>query len=219
MSRSGPAVTTVLLALEFLYRGAVNPARVALFPGAWNPPTLAHVEVARAARAQADELIWVLPRAFPHKDFEGASFEARARMVAMLAESASAPGFSAAVSDAGLYIGIADEAREQFGPAVDIALVCGRDAAERIATWDYGVPGVFDELLRRYRLLVAARQGEYQPAGHHSDRIARLCMEAGWDEVSSTEVRRRMARGEDWRKLVPPVLAGLIEDLYISKGA
>jgi nicotinate-nucleotide adenylyltransferase len=208
-------VTKVLLALEFLYRGAVNPARVALFPGAWNPPTRAHVEIARAARLQADEVVWVLPRAFPHKDFEGAGFDARARMLTMLAESSDEPpGFSAAVSDAGLYAGIADEAREFFGPEVEIALVCGRDAAERMATWDYGAPGVFDEMLRRYRLLVAARQGEYQPGAHYSGRIARLGMETGWDEVSSSEVRRRIAQGEDWRTLVPPVLAALIEDLY-----
>ena len=202
------------MALEFLYRGAANPARVALFPGAWNPPTVAHVEIARAARAEVDELIWVMPRAFPHKDFEGASFEARSRMIAILAESGSEPGYSAAISDAGLYAGIADEGRAFFGQDVDIALVCGRDAAERMATWDYGVPGVFDELLRRYRLLVAARQGEYEPAGHHSDRIARLPLEAGWDEVSSSEVRRRIANGEDWRKLAPPVLAAMIEGLY-----
>jgi nicotinic acid mononucleotide adenylyltransferase len=211
-----------LLALEFLYRAAAGSGkgaassskRVALFPGAWNPPTLAHVEIARAARAQADELIWVLPRAFPHKDFEGPGFDARAQMLVMLAENGNSPGFSAAVSDAGLYIGIADEARQFFGREVDIALVCGRDAAERMATWDYGTPGVFDELLRRYRLLVAARHGEYEPAGHHSDRITRLDMEMGWDEVSSSEVRRRIAQGEDWRCLVPPVLAGMIEDLY-----
>jgi nicotinate (nicotinamide) nucleotide adenylyltransferase len=216
MPQGGCAVTKVLLALEFLYRGAANPPRVALFPGAWNPPTVAHVEIARAARVEADEVIWVLPRAFPHKDFEGAGFEARCRMLTTLTESGDEPGFSAAVSDAGLYIGIADEAREFFGREVEIALVCGRDAAERMATWDYGVPGVFDELLRRYRLLVAARQGEYEPAGHHSDRIARLPMEAGWDEVSSSEVRRRIANGENWRKLVPPALAGMIEDFYCA---
>jgi nicotinic acid mononucleotide adenylyltransferase len=213
--RRRSTVTKVLLALEFLYRCAASSTKnVGLFPGAWNPPTLAHVEIARAARAQVDELIWVLPRAFPHKDFEGAGFDARARMLVMLAESGDSPGFSAAVSDAGLYIGIADEARKFFGREVDIALVCGRDAAERMATWDYGTPGVFDELLRRYRLLVAARHGEYEPAGHHSDRIARLDMEMGWDEVSSSEVRRRIAQGEDWRGLVPPMLAGMIEDLY-----
>ncbi len=82
------------------------------------------------------------------------------------------PGFSAAVSEGGLYAEIAQEAREFFGEGTGIVLLAGRDAVERIAAWDYGRPGVFDELVRRHRLLVAARQGEYEPAGHHSDRIS-----------------------------------------------
>jgi hypothetical protein len=39
-------------------------------------------------------------------------------------------------------------------------------------------------------------------------------MEAGWDEVSSSEVRRRIACGENWRELVPPALAAIVEELY-----
>jgi hypothetical protein len=61
---------------------------------------------------------------------------------------------------------------------------------------------------------VAARSGEYEPAGHHRERISTLEMESSWDEVSSSEVRRRIADGEDWRILVPPVIAGMVENLY-----
>jgi nicotinate-nucleotide adenylyltransferase len=205
-----------LLALEFLYRSAASgapvPERVAVFPGAWNPPTLAHVEIARAARRHADEVIWVLPRAFPHKGFEGADFAARSRMLEKLARESE--GCSVAVSDGGLYMEIAGEAREFFGPGPEILLVCGRDAAERMATWDYGAPDVFENMLRNYPLLVAARGGEYEPAGRYCDRIARLNMGADWDEVSSSEVRRRIAEGEDWRPLVPPAIAAMVESLY-----
>jgi nicotinate-nucleotide adenylyltransferase len=203
------------MALEFLHRAGTDPHSVAVFPGAWNPPTVAHLEIARAARMQADEVIWVLPRKFPHKGFEGAGFEARARMLKALVESE--PGFSAALSEGGLYAEIAEETREFFREDTGIALVCGRDAAERIATWDYGVPGVFDELLRRHRLWVAARQGEYEPPGRHCERIVRLPMEPYWDEVSSSEVRRRMAGGEDWRKLVPAAIAAMVQDIFERK--
>jgi cytidyltransferase-like protein len=205
----------VLLALEFIYRAEANrdsnPGRVALFPGAWNPPTRAHVEISRAACAQADETIWVMPRVFPHKGFEGASFEARRRMLEALAKE---EGFSAAVSDGGLYAEIAAEAAEFFGGKPEIVLVCGRDAAERMATWDYGTPGVFDELLRRHRLLVASRNGEYEAGRDRGDRIVRLAMGRDWSEVSSSEVRRRIADGEAWSGFVPPVLAGMVKDLY-----
>jgi nicotinic acid mononucleotide adenylyltransferase len=182
-----------------------------VFPGAWNPPTAAHFEIARAARDYADEVIWVLPRAFPHKGFDGASFTNRCKMLEKLAPSV-------AISEGGLYTEIADEAQEFFGPGSEILLVCGRDAAERMATWDYGVPGVFDDMLRRYRLLVAARRGEYVPAGHHSDRILTLNMDAKWNEVSSSELRRRIACGEDWRPLVPQAIADMVESLYLTKG-
>ncbi len=203
------------MALEFIYRAAanrdLNPARVAVFPGAWNPPTRAHVEISRAALAQADEAIWVMPRAFPHKGFEGASFDARLRMLEALAKE---EGFSAAISAGGLYAEIAAEAADFFKGTPEIVLVCGRDAAERMATWNYGVPGVFDELLRRHRLLVASRKGEYNADGERGDRIVRLAMGRDWSDVSSSEVRRRIAEGEDWRSLVPPALAGMVKDLY-----
>lgn len=200
------------MALEFLHRVAGDPARVVLFPGTWNPPTVAHVEIGRAAAREFGEVIWILPRALPHKDFEGAGFEVRCAMIQALARAY--PGFSAALSEGGLYTEIAAEAREYFGPKTEIALVLGRDAAERIANWDYGRAGVFDDLVRRHKLLVAARQGEYVPAGHHAERIERLPMAASWDEVSSSELRRRIAAGEPWRHLAPPVIAEMVVNLY-----
>jgi nicotinate-nucleotide adenylyltransferase len=205
-------ITKVLVALYFFTPGPSNSGKVAVFPGAWNPPTLAHLEIARVARNYIGEVIWVLPRLFPHKSFEGATFEARCRMLEILVNQE--PGFSAAISEGGLYAEIADEAREYFGPAAEIALVCGRDAAERIAAWDYGSPGFFDDFVRRYKLLVAARTGEYEPAEHHRERMMRLPMSTSWDDVSSSEVRRRIAAGEDWRALVPPAIADIVETLY-----
>jgi nicotinate-nucleotide adenylyltransferase len=210
-------ITTVLLALEFLYRaardaGRKTPARVALFPGTWNPPTVAHVDIARMAGRRADEVIWILPRVFPHKGFEGVGFDARREMLETLTRQHA--GFSAAVSDGGLYAEMAAEARDYFGPDAGISLVLGRDAAERIAAWDYGAAGVFDDFVRRHRLLVADRSGEYEPAEHHRERISRLPMESTWDEVSSSEVRRRIASGEDWSALVPQAIAAIVRDLY-----
>jgi nicotinate-nucleotide adenylyltransferase len=205
------------LALEFIHRGpertgAGNPASVALFPGTWNPPTIAHLDIARTALSVADHVVWVLPRAFPHKGLEGAGFEARCRMLQTLARDSDR--YSVAVSDGGLYAEIAEEARDYFGTEQEIVLVLGRDAAERIASWDYGAPGVFDGFVRRHRLLVAARSGEYTPSATHGDRISTLPMASSWDEVSSSEVRRRIAAGEDWRELVPPAIVEMVRTLY-----
>ncbi|HVV44454.1 MAG TPA: DinB family protein, partial [Bryobacteraceae bacterium] len=95
-----------------------------------------------------------------------------------------------------------------------ISFVLGRDAAERIASWDYGAPGVFEAFLGKHRLLVAARRGEYVPARRDRERIGTLPMPSSWDEVSSSEVRRRIACGETWSALVPPGIEALVRDLY-----
>jgi nicotinate-nucleotide adenylyltransferase len=206
------------VALSFQHRAAgpllvyPNTGRVALFPGAWNPPTVAHLAIARAALTWADEVIWLLPRAFPHKSFDGATFEDRLLMLRQIA--ADHAEFSVAIAERGLYVEMADEAREFFGPAPEIALLCGRDAAERIAAWDYGRPGVFDRMLERYTLLVAGRDGDYLPASHHTGRVIALPMGASFDEVSSTEARDRIRRGADWRHLVPASIAETASSLY-----
>jgi len=203
----------VLVALEFHYRSVrFNPDRIALFPGAFNPPTVAHLAIALAANTWAAEVVWTLPRAFPHKGFEGADFRARLEMLRRL--SADRPGFSVAVASGGLYVEIADETRQFLGAGVEIGLVCGRDAAERIAAWDYGRPGVFEAMIERYPLLVAGRAGEYLPAPHHAERIIPIAMDPAFNEVSSSEVRRRIAAGEPWRHLVPAMVADLVASAY-----
>jgi nicotinate-nucleotide adenylyltransferase len=184
--------------------------RIVLFPGAWNPPTIAHLAMARAALAYAPAVIWMMPREFPHKKFDDITFAQRLEMLRLIARCE--PRFSVAVADGGLYAEMADEARDYFGPESEIALLCGKDAAERIAAWDYGRPGVFDEMLDKYPLLVAARAGEYLPHPRHAERVTPLAVNL--DEVSSTEIRARMAAGEPWRHLVPAAIADIVEKLY-----
>ncbi|MES1258644.1 MAG: hypothetical protein ABUS51_09440 [Acidobacteriota bacterium] len=204
------------MALSFQYRSRPaslpDPARVALFPGAWNPPTVAHLAIARAARAWADEIVLVLPRSLPHKAFDGAAFAHRLALLHQLA--VTEPDLSVATTDGGLYFEMAAEAERCFGPHAEIGLVCGRDAAERIAAWDYGRPGVFGEMLARHPLLVAARAGDYVAASPHAARIVTLPMNPSFSDVSSTEVRRRIATRDTWRHLVPDAIAGQVEVLY-----
>jgi nicotinate-nucleotide adenylyltransferase len=189
-----------------------NAPRVAVLPGAWNPPTVAHVGIARAALEWADEVVLILPRAFPHKGFEGASFEDRIGMLRQVA--AAEQRMSVASSEGGLYVEIAEEAAEALEPETEIGLACGRDAVERIATWDYGVPGVFESMIARYPLLVAGRAGEYVPAPDHSHRIVILPLAGSFDEVSSTEIRRRIAAGKRWQDLVPEAIVPRVAELY-----
>ena len=93
--------------------------------------------------------------------------------------------------------------------------MCGRDAAERILTWDYGRPGVVEEMLGEFELLVAPRGGHFAPAGSVSG--SHSCVageEPGHEEVSSTEVRERIARGEAWEHLVPEGIRERVREIY-----
>jgi nicotinic acid mononucleotide adenylyltransferase len=203
--------TTVLVALTFQDRvPAASASRIALFPGAWNPPTVAHLAIARAALGHVQEVVWLLPREFPHKGFEGATFDQRLDMLRRTTESESR--FSVAVAEGGLYFEMADEARTCFGLGPEISLLCGRDAAERIAAWDYGRAGVFDAMVEQYPLLVAGRAGDYRPHARHASRVVALTV--NFDDVSSTELRGLMARGLPWRHLVPPSIAEIAAAIY-----
>jgi nicotinate-nucleotide adenylyltransferase len=199
------------MALKFLYRTAGGGAgRVALLPGAWNPPTVAHIAIARAALSWADEIILVIPRKLPHKEFAGVSFEERAFVLERLAAE---EGFSAGVTESGLYFEIAAEAQQAFGDR-EIGLVCGRDAAERIACWDYDRPGIFEEMVEKHPLLVASRLGLWEGAGPD---VIQIPIDSSFDPVSSSEVRRRLQTGEDWMPLVPEAIRSEVARLYAGR--
>jgi cytidyltransferase-like protein len=174
-------------------------------PGTFNPPTRAHVALAEAALAVVDEVVFVLPKAFPHKSFDGATAEQRAEMLRLIA--APRPAFGAAFAAGGLYIDIGREAREEY-PEAEIHLICGRDAAERIVSWDYGRPGVVEQMLSEFRLLVAPRAGIYCPPAHLAHAVRNL--ETGdYDACSSTRVRCETAV-----ELVPDEIAEMVKLIY-----
>jgi nicotinate (nicotinamide) nucleotide adenylyltransferase len=186
---------------------------VGVLAGSFNPPTIAHFELLRAAQAEVDQTICVLPTAFPHKDYSGATLRQRLEMLRLAASSLELP-CSVATTEQGLFIDIARECRSAFGSPTEISLLCGADAAERILTWDYGRAGVVEEMLAEFQLLVAPRGRIYAPAPELSHRILPLRIEGHYHEVSSTEVRERIRHGEAWEHLVPAPICELVREIY-----
>jgi nicotinic acid mononucleotide adenylyltransferase len=178
---------------------------------------VAHVAIANAGLRWAEEVVWLLPRAFPHKPYSGADFQTRLRMLEAIA--AENPQFSVAVPAGGLYIEMADEARGAFSAETEIALLCGRDAAERIAGWDYGRPNVFREMLERYWLLVAERTGSEFTSPDRAERVIHLAMDRAFHDISSTEMRMRVSQGLEWRDLVPAAVVSIAESVWPGKPA
>jgi nicotinic acid mononucleotide adenylyltransferase len=198
--------------MEFLYRAPGRPSHIGILPGAFNPVTVAHLALARAAVPRVDQVLFALPRRFPHKEYEGVGLEQRASL--LLALAAGSANLSLACTDGGLFIDIARECRIEYGGDVRVSFLCGRDAAERIVHWDYGVPGAIGEMLGEFGLLVAARHGEYTPPPELAHAIGCLELDGEFDDVSASEVRRRIATGGAWEHLVPAAVRDRVRSLY-----
>jgi nicotinic acid mononucleotide adenylyltransferase len=148
---------------------------------------------------------------FPHKRWSGASFDQR---LALLTDAArDLEHTSIASSDKGLFVEIAHDCREQYGREVKLSFLCGADAAERIANWDYGDPAAFGRMMEQFDLLVAERGGRFS----HPHRP--LPLPADYGHVSATAVRERIARGEAWEHLVPPSIRDRVRAIYRSEPA
>lgn len=190
--------------------------RVGVLPSAFNPPTIAHLALAAAAErhARLDQVVFALPGELPHKSFEGASAEQRIEMLKAALEDQ--PARSAALTDGGLFIEIAGELRKLHRPGAEIFLICGKDAAQRIAAWDYGGGLSFAEQLQHFTLLVGDRAGRYVPEARWGERVQALLLPDELDAVSSASLRQRRRHNENWQALTVPAVAKLIErwDLY-----
>jgi nicotinic acid mononucleotide adenylyltransferase len=200
------------VALEFFRRAAGEPLALGVLPAAFNPPTRAHLALARASLGFVDEVLFVLPREFPHKSYVDTTFDQRRDM--LLAATAVEQRYSVAASDRGLFVDIAGECREAYGDGVRLMFVCGRDAAERIIGWDYGEPDAFLRMLDRFELLVAPRLGDLRLPPEMRGRIQLLTVPDDLSEVSATAVRERVRRGERWEDLVPAEIASMVRRIY-----
>ena len=198
--------------MEFFRRVELRPQSLGVLAGTYNPPTRAHMALAAAALEQTDEVLLVMPRRLPHKVYEGVGLADRLRMLDLA--TAGLPRYSLASTGRGLFVEIARECRSAYGPAVQISLVCGRDAAERALNWDYGRPGAFLDQLQEFEMLVASRRGAVQIPEEMQGRIRHLEMPGDWDDISATEVRERIRRGEPWEHLVPEKVVPLARELY-----
>lgn len=198
--------------MDFYRRADGQSARIGILAGAFHPPTRAHLGLALAALSTVDEVLFVLPRKFPHKQYERVSFKQRLQL--LLNATAEMPRSSVSASDGGLFIEIARECRQAYGPNTELWFLTGSDAAERIVNWDYGDPSAFASMLGEFGLLVATRGVAYKPPAEIQARIKHLPLAEDYSDVSSTKVRESIAAGGAWEHLVPPRIVEDVRRIY-----
>ena len=179
-----------------------------LFGGAFDPPHVGHVALARAALDQLGlgELV-VLVVADPGHRATHSSPDSRLR----LAEAAFA-GLARTRIELDPHRFTVDLLRE--GRFADPIFLVGADQLASFPTWKEP-----EEVLR----LVATRPGvereelERVVAGLDApERV--LFFEIRPIPASSTEIRERIARGEPYEELVPPEVARVVADLGLYRG-
>nr|WP_084737698.1 nicotinate (nicotinamide) nucleotide adenylyltransferase [Cystobacter ferrugineus] len=175
----------------------MKPMRIALLGGSFNPPHVGHLMAAHYVRATQDvDEVWFMPT-FRHP-FGKASvpFEHRVRMCELLGADTSGwlktSQVESEVGKDGRTVDTLDFLRARY-PEHHFSLIIGSDILKDLPHWKD-----FERVQRLARVVVLYRAG-YPAEGTVGPPLA---------EVSSTEIRERMARGEPPSELVPaPVLA------------
>jgi nicotinate-nucleotide adenylyltransferase len=189
--------------------------RVGILGGTFDPIHLGHLEAASAARRalSLDRVLLLPARTPPHRGTEPrASTFHRFAMAALAAAERDMM-----VSDLELrregpsYTALTLEAlhRDGFAPS-QLYFIAGSDAFSEVSTW-YDYP----RILTLANFVVVSRPGSPRASDlisslTSSPALEVLSVEATTPDVSSTEIRRRVAAGESIDGLVPSTVAGHI---------
>lgn len=169
--------------------------RVALLGGSFNPPHVGHLLAAQYAHAtQGLDEVWLMP-AYQHPFGKAlAPFEHRVRMCEVVCEEGSGWMKTSRVEQevaerggAGYTVETLTYLRERY-PEHQLSLIIGSDILNDLPKWKD-----FDRIKQMVRVLVLYRAG-YPAPNTLGPPLA---------EVSSTQIRDMLSRGQPPRELVP----------------
>ena len=208
--------------------------RVVLFGGSFDPVHHGHLIVARAvAELRGFDRITLVPAAqSPHKRDAHASAEHRLAMLRLAVQGDEVfeiCDFEVRRSPPSYSIDTVETLRQRHGEDVEMHWVIGADMLIDLPRWHRA-----GELLDLVKLVIVARApwqdrleeiltcpdvaGGVSPA--QLDRIRRSVVETPLIDISSTMIRRRIARGASVRYLLPESVGRYIRDhgLYAGGG-
>lgn len=194
--------------------------KIALFGGTFDPIHLGHTKVADAAARciEAERVVFVPAKRSPLKGFSPTADDShRLKMIALAIQGND----RFAVSDCELRRGTPsytlDTVRQfqnDFGPETEIYWLLGADSVNDLVYWHE-----IDRLIDTCHLAVMYRGGYEAPAFDKylpvwgSERVRKLranVVETPSIDISSTQIRERLATGEDVSDMVHPDVAAYI---------
>lgn len=184
--------------------------RIGVFGGTFDPPHIGHLVAALDAREVLglDEVLLVVANVPWQKVDERQVSPAADRLALVQAAAAGVEGL--AVTDLELRRGgpsyTADTLAELAAadPGAELFVILGFDAAAGFDTWER-----YQEVAERATLVVVDRPGPSRPL---DDRFDWVRVDIPELEISSTDLRRRVADGRSIRYLVPDAVATCIAE-------
>ena len=183
--------------------------RIGLLGGSFNPAHDGHRHISLEAlkRLDLDEVWWVVSPQNPLKSGDG--MEPLATRLARAKQIAHHPRIRVEAPE--LLLGTRytlDTVRELAAaePGTEWVLILGQDQYEGLHTWRD-----WRELVARVTLAIANRPDVVAATNPQIANVPHQLVQLPMMDVSSTEVRRRVAAGESIATLVPPAVASYIE--------
>jgi nicotinate-nucleotide adenylyltransferase len=180
-------------------------APIGIFGGTFDPVHNAHLRIARLALESLGlaRLLWI-PTGAPR--YRAAPVASAGDRVAMLELAlAGEPRYQIDARElqpevSGYTVDTLTALRAELGPDAPLVLLMGSDQYDKLAGWHR-----WRELFGLARIAVIARPG-WAPEASADVRAAGpvLRVEMAPLDISSTEIRRRVARGEDVSGMLPP---------------
>jgi len=201
----------------------LRSGRVGIISGAFNPPTLAHVELARRAKEgfKLDRILFTMSRITIDKEkVEGILLEDRMLLLSLMAKELG--WASVAAVNKGLYFEQARAFRSLLGNKARLFFVVGMDKVIQIfdpryyQDRDTALKGLFTEVQ-----LIAGNRGplaekelkEFLSKKEnqvYEDRVYPLTLPEGLKDLTSTELRTRIANGEAVQDQLPDVVENFV---------
>lgn len=188
-----------------------GPKRIGILGGTYDPIHNAHLAIARAALASAslDRLLFVVAARPPHKT-QGAVATPAQRLAMVEAALAEEPGMEASTieleREGPSYTGETLSELHKIYRDAQLFLIIGLDSLADLPNWKDP-----HTILAHARLLVAPR-----PGGHYDvpDEFAGAydLLDLEETDLSSTDIRERIASGECVGHLVPQAVERLIRE-------
>ena len=191
--------------------------RVGILGGTFNPPHIGHLVMAQEAREQLglDRVVLMPVAVPPHKEADGdPGAGVRLELARLAAEGEEGVEVSTAEIDRGgasFTVDTLGELHERY-PEQELTFIVGADMAHSLPAWREP-----ERILELARLAVAEREGiarddiaERLAPLHDGSRVTFFDMPR--IDVSSSDIRRRVAEGRSVRHLVPDAVAQAIAD-------